>query len=199
MSCGILQHTPFCSPELCSLGVPTVWLCGFFCHGGVDYCGNAGSCDWLPTHLLFRLCLVWRLLTTGGQIWVSGLVCSWVEPVWGDWLWVWVPELALASWWMGLWLGLSEGWCHPLVGRAGFWGVLILVQALERWGHVPVCLPAQPGEFWSECQPTGGQSWVSGSLAAGLGFQKLVSACKWARLDSSCWGTPECLLLLLVF
>ena len=52
-----------------------------------------------------------------------------------------VPELALASWWMGLWLGLSKGWCHPLVGRAVFWGVLILVQALGRWSHVPcACL-----------------------------------------------------------
>lgn len=54
MPCGILQHTPFCSPELCSLGVPTVWLCGFFCCGRVDYCGNAGSCDWFPTHFVVQ-------------------------------------------------------------------------------------------------------------------------------------------------
>ena len=117
MSCGILF-----TRAVFSRGA-ALWLCGSFCCGRVDYCGNAGSCDWLPTRLLFRPCRVWRLLTTGGQSWGSGLVWSWVEPVWGVWLWVWVPELVLAGWWMGLWLGFSEGWCHPLAGRAGFWGV----------------------------------------------------------------------------
>lgn len=197
MSCGIL-HTPFCSPELCSLGVPTVWLCGFFCRGRVDYCGNAGSCDWLPTHLLFRPCLVWRLLTTGGQSWVSGLVCSWVEPVWGDWLWVWGPRAGVGQLVDGSLVGVVQGLVPPTGGQG--WVLGSTDPGAGSWEVEPcsMCLPAQPGEFWSECQPTGGQSWVSGSLAAGLGFQKLVSACKWARLGSSCWGTPECLLLLLV-
>ena len=164
-----------------------MWLCWPFCHGRVDYCGHAGRCDWLPAHLFARPCLVQRLLAAGGQSWALGLACLWVEPVSG-WLAVGsgVPVLVLASWWVGLELGLSQGWCHPLVDRAGVWGVLILVHAVGRRSHVPVCLAAQPGEFWSWYQPTSRQSCVPGSLAAGLGVPEMVSACKWARLDPSC-------------
>ena len=55
-------------------------------------------------------------------------------------------------------VGVFRGLVPPTGGQGWVLGSLILVRARGRWGHVPVCLPAQAGEFWSECQPTGGQS-----------------------------------------
>lgn len=106
--------------------------------------------------LLFRPCLVWRLRSTGGQSWVLGLVCSWVELVWDDWLWVWGPRAGIGQLVDRSLVGVVRGLVPPTGGQGwvlgstdpgpGSWevGSCSSVPACTAWG-VLVWVPAHRG------------------------------------------------------
>ena len=118
MSCGAQQCTPLWSVELYALGVPSMWAVGVLLLRWIDYYGFSGGWDWPPIWLVFRLCLVWRLLATCGWGW-DVADCTARE----------VLILVLTHWWVRLGPRASWGWCPPSCG----WGLVLWLVPAHWW------------------------------------------------------------------
>lgn len=172
------QCTALWSLELYALGMPLMWALWVLLLYWENYYGQSGRCGWSPVQLVARLCLVQRLLGTGGRgVWSQGgwlhsLRCpeASVGPLvnedgsQGGWIRdprCIRPNVALL---VG---GLSPDMAgcggpgpsvHSLVGRARAQGNPELM--LSNW-----CLRLGPG---ANASPTGGWSQVLGPWATGL-------------------------------